>query len=128
VVKAVNSGTLSLGLSASTANPWAAGTNDVINSGTKAFWTPAADANGTGANALSAFTVVARDNAGAESTPAAQTVGVGVTVDVVPVADVAKVTALTLPADGSYGPGDTSALPSALTALSPSTASVGFRS
>lgn len=107
VVKAVNSGTLSLGLTASSANPWAAGTNDTINSATKAFWTPADDANGTGANALSAFTVVARDNTGAESTPAAQTSGVGVTVDVVPVADVAKVTALTLPADGSYGPGDT---------------------
>jgi hypothetical protein len=44
------------------ATAWAASSNDAITSTVKAFWTPAADANGEG---LGAFTVVARDNGGA---------------------------------------------------------------
>ena len=43
---------------------WAASTNDTIDATHHAYWTPAADANGT----LDAFAVVARDNLGAEST------------------------------------------------------------
>ena len=100
VVKAVTSGTLRLGSSALSATAWSAGGNAVINSATRAYWTPPADANG---NALSAFTVVARDNGGQEST----TTPLVVSVDVTPVADSAQITSFQLPANGTYGPGDT---------------------
>jgi Ca2+-binding RTX toxin-like protein len=67
-VKAVNSGTLKIGATALTATAWAAGTNDVVDTTHQVFWKPAANANGT----LDAFTVAAKDNAGAESTPPVQ--------------------------------------------------------
>ncbi|WP_306392538.1 DUF4347 domain-containing protein [Telluria beijingensis] len=67
VVRAVSSGVLKIGLDPASATAWAAGSNDVIDATHLAFWTPAADANGFGATALDAFTVVARDDGGAVS-------------------------------------------------------------
>lgn len=73
VVKAVTSGTLKIGAGAETAKAWAVNSNDVIDATNKAYWTPAANANGT----LNAFTVVARDADGAVSaTPVQATVNV----------------------------------------------------
>jgi len=64
VVKAVSTGTLKIGTSAATATAWTKGTNELVDDAThKAYWTPAADANGS----LNAFTAVAKDNKGAES-------------------------------------------------------------
>ena len=63
VVKAVSSGTLKIGASAATATAWDAATNAVIGAGLNAYWTPAANATGS----LDAFTVVARDDGGLES-------------------------------------------------------------
>jgi hypothetical protein len=64
VVKAVSSGTLRIGLDEASASAWAAGSNDVIDDTHLAFWTPAANANGSN---LAAFTVVARDDGADES-------------------------------------------------------------
>jgi VCBS repeat-containing protein len=64
VVQAVSSGDLKIGASAATAAPFAAGTNDTIDATHNAYWTPAANANGPG---LAAFTVRAKDDAGATS-------------------------------------------------------------
>ena len=61
-VKSVN-GTLRIGADAASATPWDASTNNTIDASHQAYWTPAANANGT----LNAFTVVARDNSGGES-------------------------------------------------------------
>ncbi|PXW94007.1 uncharacterized protein DUF4347 [Sphaerotilus hippei] len=73
VIKAVSSGTLLLGTSLATATAWIPSTNDAVTSTVHAYWTPAANANGT----LNAFTVVARDNAGTSSaTPVQVTVSV----------------------------------------------------
>ena len=72
VVKAVSTGTLKIGATAGTATAWAAGSNDTIDASNKAFWTPASNAND--ASGLNAFTVVAEDNAGAESASAVQVV------------------------------------------------------
>ncbi len=63
VVKAVSTGTLTIGASAGTATLWVAGTNDTIDATNKAYWAPATNANGT----LNAFTAVAKDDDGAES-------------------------------------------------------------
>ncbi|MCB1800626.1 MAG: tandem-95 repeat protein [Gammaproteobacteria bacterium] len=63
VVKSVSSGTLLIGATPGGAVAWQVGVNDVIESGKNAYWTPAADANGT----LDAFNLVARDDDGAES-------------------------------------------------------------
>ena len=68
VVKAISSGTLKIGSSAATATAWNATTNNAIDGSKFAFWTPAANANGT----LNAFTVVAKDNSGAVSATAVQ--------------------------------------------------------
>jgi hypothetical protein len=68
VVQAVTSGTLLIGTSAGTATAFAVGTNDTIDATNNAYWTGAPDANGT----LGAFTVVARDDLGAESTTPVQ--------------------------------------------------------
>ncbi len=77
VVKSPN-GTLRIGSDAATATLWDAFANNTIDATHHAWWTPAANANGT----LDAFGVVARDNDGAESiTP------VNVTVAVTPVKD-----------------------------------------
>ena len=64
VVKSVASGSLRIGADAAGATAWAAGTNDTLDATTHAYWTAAANANGT----LDAFIVVAEDNLGAEST------------------------------------------------------------
>ncbi|MBF0094465.1 MAG: DUF4347 domain-containing protein, partial [Alphaproteobacteria bacterium] len=60
VVRAVSSGSLTIGANAGAATAWAAGTNDTIDATHNAYWLPAANANGT----LNAFTVVAKDNDG----------------------------------------------------------------
>ena len=86
VIKAVNSGALKIGTSAETATAWAAGTNDLVDANHHAYWTPAANANGT----LNAFTVVAKDNGGAESATAIQA-----TVAVTAVNDAPTLTAFT---------------------------------
>lgn len=78
MVKAISTGTLKIGTSASTATAWALGTNDTINSTLKAYWTPTANQNGV----LSAFKVAARDNGMNESLSTAE-----VTVDVQAVND-----------------------------------------
>ncbi len=70
VVKAVSAGTLRIGADAGSATAWAANTNDLINAANKAFWTPDTDANGS----LNAFTVVAKDDGGAESASPVQVV------------------------------------------------------
>ena len=81
VVKAVSSGTLTINSSA-----YAATTNDEITAAKSAFWTPAANANGT----LNAFTVTAKDDAGDESTSGA----IQATVSVTPVNDAPTLTGL----------------------------------
>ena len=90
----VTAGTLLIGADAGSATPWVPGTNDAIDAGHNAYWTPAADANGT---PLSPFTVVARDEDGLSSTPA-----LAVPIDVSPVNDAPVIsssgTAAVLPA------------------------------
>ncbi len=86
VVQAVSTGTLKIGASASTAIPFAANTNDLIDGTNKAYWTPATGVIGNGINA---FTVVSRDNLGAQSTGAVQvTVNVTAVDDIAPTATV----------------------------------------
>jgi hypothetical protein len=68
-----------------------------------AYWTPAANANGAGVNALEAFSVVAVDDSGALSI-APRTVTVDVAGDH---ADAAQITAVNLPANGTYSTGQT---------------------
>ncbi|MES2784206.1 MAG: hypothetical protein V4684_01990 [Pseudomonadota bacterium] len=63
VVKSVTSGTLLIRDSAGNAVPWAAGSNDTIDSTHGAYWKAAPNENGL----LDAFTVVAKDNSGLES-------------------------------------------------------------
>jgi len=73
VIKAVSTGTLLIGTSAGTATDWNASTNNTIDATHVAYWTPAANANGT----LNAFIAVAKDNGGLESaTPVQATVSV----------------------------------------------------
>jgi hypothetical protein len=69
VVQAVSGGNLLLGTSAGTATPFSAGVNDVIDATIKAYWTPAAGISG---GAVHAFTVVARDDDSALSSPPVQ--------------------------------------------------------
>lgn len=78
VIKAVNSGSLKIGTDALTATVWSA-SNNTVDATHQAYWTPALNANGT----LNAFTVVAKDNGGLESTTP-----IRATIDVMPVADV----------------------------------------
>jgi Ca2+-binding RTX toxin-like protein len=68
VIRAVSTGTLLIGTSAGTATAWNASTNNTVDATHQAYWTPAANANGT----LNAFTAVAKDNGGAESATAVQ--------------------------------------------------------
>ncbi len=91
VVKAVSSGTLKIGADAGAATPYHATTNNTIDGTNKAFWTPAADANGT----LGAFTVVAKDPAGGESVAPVQVNVVTTAVADAPVLDNTKSPALT---------------------------------
>ncbi|MFZ4525084.1 MAG: FG-GAP-like repeat-containing protein [Chlorobium sp.] len=69
VVKAVSSGMLNIGTDAGSAKAWDAATNAIIDATHHAYWIPVANANGT----LNAFTVVAKDNGGLESSIAVQT-------------------------------------------------------
>jgi hypothetical protein len=79
VVKAVSSGTLKIGLSAATATAWNATSNNTIDASHQAYWTPAANANGT----LNGFTAVAKDDGGLLSaTPVQATVNVAAVPDV----------------------------------------------
>ncbi|MEI6651370.1 MAG: FG-GAP-like repeat-containing protein [Chlorobiaceae bacterium] len=71
-------GTLRIGSDAATASAWDAFSNNTIDATHHAWWRPAANANG----ALDAFSVVARDNDGAESI-----IPVNVTVEITPVQD-----------------------------------------
>ena len=80
VIKSVTTGTLAIGADAATATAYDAATNNTVNATHQAFWTPAAQQNGT----LNAFTAVARDNNGAESVMAIQAT-VSVTPDNAPV-------------------------------------------
>ncbi|MES2633068.1 MAG: hypothetical protein V4669_08855 [Pseudomonadota bacterium] len=73
VVRAVGSGTLLIGTSAGVATAWSAGVNDVIDASRSAFWTPSLQSAGT----VTAFSVVARDSAGAVS-PAAVPVAIAI--------------------------------------------------
>ena len=98
LVKELLSGSLRLGSSEVAATAYATGSNDTINGSTNAYWTPVANANGSGANALGAFSVVAKDNAGALSIQP-RTVLVNVTADQ---SDAAVITKVSLPANGSY--------------------------
>ncbi len=66
VIKSVASGTLKIGADAASAQAWNASTNATVDTTNNAYWTPAANANGT----LNAFTAVAKDNDGAESATA----------------------------------------------------------
>jgi hypothetical protein len=58
-------GSLSIG-----GNPWNASTNNRIDADTSAVWTPAADLNGTGTDAVAAFEVKALDDGGLGSATA----------------------------------------------------------
>lgn len=68
VVKAVSSGNLRIGATAATATAWNATTNNTVDATRSAYWAPTLNANG----ALNAFTAVAKDNGGAESSTAIQ--------------------------------------------------------
>ena len=69
VIKAVSSGTLKIGPTAGTAIAFVAGVTDTVDGTNNAYWTP--NLNDTGA-AINAFTAVALDNNGAESSIARQ--------------------------------------------------------
>lgn len=69
VIKAVSSGSLKIGTDAAAATDWIAGSNATVDATHHAYWTPAANANGS---LLNAFTVVAKDSSGRESATAVQ--------------------------------------------------------
>jgi hypothetical protein len=79
VIKAVSTGTLKIGADAASATAYDATTNKTVDATHIAYWTGASNANG----ALNAFTAVAKDNSGAESSTAIQA-----TMSVTPVNDV----------------------------------------
>jgi hypothetical protein len=95
LVTSVVSGTLKIGADSASATAWAAGSNDVIDATHLAFWTPAANANGT---VMDAFSVMAKDDLGGLSATA-----VTAQVDVTAVADAALVTSVIMPTSGTYG-------------------------
>jgi len=92
VVKAVSSGSLKIGADAVTATAWNASNNAIVDATHRAWWAPAADANGT----LNAFTAVARDNGGTESVTAIQA-----TINVDSVNDVPEIT---IPSTTTFAP------------------------
>ena len=67
-IKAVTTGTLKIGADAATATAFDASTNHIVDATHLAFWTPANNSFGS----LNAFTVVAQDNGGLDSTTAVQ--------------------------------------------------------
>ncbi|MBF0185858.1 MAG: putative Ig domain-containing protein, partial [Magnetococcales bacterium] len=77
VIKTVSTGNLLIGETVATATPWMAGANDRVDGTHYAYWNPVANANGM----LDAFTVLAMDDTGAESSTPVQ---VRVRVDPVP--------------------------------------------
>ncbi|QTA82016.1 HYR domain-containing protein [Desulfonema limicola] len=77
VVQAVSTGTLKIGTSSAAAADYALGTIDTIDSTNNAYWTPAANANGT----LNALELFAQDNSGAESVTAGVIAQVSVTAE-----------------------------------------------
>ncbi|MBV5304695.1 MAG: Ig-like domain-containing protein, partial [Chlorobium sp.] len=91
VVKAVSTGTLKIGADAATATVWNATTNNMIDATHLAYWTPVQNANGS----LNAFTVVAKDDAGLESSTPVQAA-----IIVTPVNDVPTLTSST-PSDNA---------------------------
>lgn len=78
VVKAVSTGSLKIGTTADTATAWHAKTNNLVDATHQAYWTPAANANGS----LNAFTILAKDDLGLVSVNPVQ-----VKVQVTPVRD-----------------------------------------
>ncbi|MFZ4524514.1 MAG: FG-GAP-like repeat-containing protein [Chlorobium sp.] len=92
VVKAVSSGSLKIGADAATATAWNASNNAIVDATHRAWWAPAADANGT----LNAFTAVARDNGGTESVNPIQA-----TINVDSVNDVPEIT---IPSTTTFAP------------------------
>jgi Ca2+-binding RTX toxin-like protein len=78
VIKTVTSGNLLIGSSAANAVAFNPTTNNTIDALHQAYWTPAANANGT----FNAFTIVAKDNDYLESATPVQ-----VSIDVTPVND-----------------------------------------
>jgi VCBS repeat-containing protein len=89
VVTEVKTGRLSIGTSAATAIAWNSETNALITAELKGYWIPDANAHGP----IDAFAVVARDNAGNDSTPA-----VDYHITVTPANDAPSLTALSLAA------------------------------
>ncbi len=85
VVKEVTTGTLKIGTSEATATPWNATTNKAITGSVNGYWIAAPNANGP----QSAFKVVARDGAAAESATPVQAV-----VSVTPVSDAPTLTSI----------------------------------
>ncbi|MEM7255967.1 MAG: Ig-like domain-containing protein [Pseudomonadota bacterium] len=67
IVTQVISGNLRIGYNADTAQPWQPGSNDTIDAGNHAWWTPAINANTTADGRQYAFSVVAQDNDGGVS-------------------------------------------------------------
>jgi hypothetical protein len=63
VIKAVSTGTLTIGANSGVAVAFELGVTDTVDVSNNAYWTPAASATGT----LNCFTAVAEDNEGAES-------------------------------------------------------------
>ncbi len=63
IVKTLTSGNLRIGANAGSATPWNVTTNNLINAGNHAYWTPDRDTNGI----QNAFELVVKDNLNAES-------------------------------------------------------------
>ncbi len=63
IVKVLSSGNLRIGADVGSATPWNATTNNLINNGNHAYWTPDLDSDGT----QNAFELVVKDNLNAES-------------------------------------------------------------
>lgn len=78
IVTEISSGSLMIGVTAKTATPWAAGSNDTVDATHKAFWQGKSNANGL----TNAFKAVAQDDQGSVSASPVQA-----KVDITPVND-----------------------------------------
>ncbi len=67
VVQSVLSGSIKIGGDAATAAPFLTGSNDIIDAGANAYWTPDVDRNSPVDGDQQALIVTARDNEGAQS-------------------------------------------------------------
>jgi len=101
VVKVVSTGTLKIGAAAGTATAWDADTNAVVDIIHNAYWTPASNANGN----LNAFTVVAKDDFGAESITPVQVVVATAAVNDAPTVSIKSVILLSFAAKADYATG-----------------------